>query len=117
MKKVVIILLLFGLLAFSVHADSGIIGTWTTEVEWDGEPVVEYFTFSPDGSGEWSSDEGKIRETFTYSLDEGTVTMTWNESGDVTTYDYKINKDGTLSLGIDYGYGDGYQEWIYQPVE
>ncbi len=103
-------------LAAVAYADSDLVGTWMCEDEWDGVPVVDYFTFAPDGTGEWSADDGKVVETFTYSVDSGTVTMNWQESGDVTVYDYTFNADGTLTLGIDFGYGDGYQEWVYEAV-
>jgi alanine racemase len=86
------------------------------EEEWDGVPVVDYFVFAADDTGQWSTDDGEVVEAFAYSVDSGTVSLKWQESGEVTAYDYAFNADGTLTLGIDFGYGDGYQEWVYEAV-
>jgi hypothetical protein len=114
--KFSVAILLLLCLAAVAYADSDLVGTWMCEEEWDGVPVVDYFVFAADGTGEWSTDDGKVVETFAYSVDSDTVSLEWQESGEVTVYDYALNADGRLTLGIDFGYGEGYQEWVYDAV-
>lgn len=115
-KKTVILTGLLILFALPSYANNpSIIGSWWSSYNWYGEIVVDYITFNPDGTGRWWMEDGKFDDSFTYESDQSTITMIWIESGEITVYDYTMNQDGTMILGIDFGYGDGYEEWLYTP--
>jgi hypothetical protein len=91
------------------------LGSWVCESDWgDGELITDTFTFYSDGTGAWAM-YGVIQDTFFYEYDQNTITMRWDMEGSVTVYNYSLNEDLSMTLGIDFG--DGYQEWVYYPAD
>jgi hypothetical protein len=116
MRKDIFLLVFFIVVCvMTISADNTIVGTWWTEEEWDGELEKDFFTFNADGTGRWWLEDGKADDAFTYVLAQDVIAIKWVNSGKTLEYKYSLNKDGTLTLGIDFG--NGYQEWIYQRVK
>ncbi len=111
LKKGLIILLL--IISIPLFAGDEIVGYWIVQ----NEEIVDTFTFNADGTGVWTYDDSKVVDTFVYELGADTITMIWESNGETTVYGYILEASDTLILGIDFGYGDGYTEWIYQRVE
>ncbi len=104
-------------LALPAYGQESLSGVWVCEEEWDGVLVRDFFTFNSDGTGEWKLEDGKDFDTFTYVTEENTITMKWKSSGETTVYNFTFNGGGTLTLGIDFGFGEGYQKFTYKKVK
>jgi len=105
------------ILSFAAYGQESLSGVWVCEEEWDGVIVRDFFTFNSDGTGEWKLEDGKDFDTFTYVTEENSITMKWKSSGETTVYNFTFNGSGTLTLGIDFGFGEGYQKFIYKRVK
>ena len=90
-------------------ADDGIVGSWQAEADVLGEGVTEemqsgdnyvVFSFNEDMTGDEthiiSGSEHDVR-TFTYSLSDGVLTITYDEGGSVVEFPYRL-EDGNLVL-------------------
>ena len=107
-RKIALLLIaamLFGLLA-GCSAQSKLIGTWETQTEVSilgvsiDIPFIDNctvsFSFEKDGTGSRTSEFGSslpsISQAYTYSVEDGTLTLTY-ESGNTEEYTFTVEKD------------------------
>ncbi|MBE7000540.1 MAG: hypothetical protein IJF34_06600 [Clostridia bacterium] len=102
MKKLILPLIVALLvLALASCTLGGVVGSWKSETEILGFSAETVYTFEKDGNGRYSTLLG-VDVDFTYTLEDGILTITTHALGLSNSTEYECSRDGdTLTLTKD----------------